>query len=134
MNDSEIRKMINFAVSMSIATNPAPEAIFDPLAMGVNIWATPDDHPKSEDWEKVKDKMDKGAYTKKCAFVGTVWYNKFDDVLEINTSSYILKDHLGFSYKQVVNIPADLKWCEEKMQWFFEQIGIPCPAIKHTKE
>ena len=45
---------------LDIATNPAPEALYEASSGGFQIWATPDDHPKG--WDGAP--MDMGAFAK----------------------------------------------------------------------
>jgi hypothetical protein len=34
------------ARQLDIAANPAPEALFESLTAGFNLWCTPEDHPQ----------------------------------------------------------------------------------------
>ncbi|MDX1522976.1 MAG: hypothetical protein R3264_15210 [Anaerolineae bacterium] len=63
-----LRPVLKKARDLNISSNPAPEALFDPLPAGFNIWATPEDHP--EGWEDIE--MDQAAFSKPCAFVASV--------------------------------------------------------------
>lgn len=132
MNDFEIRKMVEFVQTMDIGKNPEPAAIFDPLIQGFNIWAIPSDHPGGE-WDRVIDAMDAGAYTKRSAFVGTAFYNRAENIIELSTDAYLLKhpkiDLSLKEYKEIHNRPEDIVWCIEKILWVFRQIGISCPEI-----
>jgi len=37
------------ARQLDIATNPAPEALFEALTAGLNLWCTPENHPQGWD-------------------------------------------------------------------------------------
>lgn len=138
----DIRKMVEFVQSLDIGTNPEPAAIFDPLVQGFNVWAIPSDHP-SGDWDKVVDKMDKGAYSKRCEYVGCAFYNAEDGTMRVTTDAYALGDHLPeyskydmsertmnkLGKKSIRNRPEDIKWVIEKVEWVFKQINLPCPEI-----
>ncbi len=65
-----MKPVLDLARKLDIATNPAPEALFEAGSGGFQIWATPDDHPKG--WDGVP--MDMGAFAKPCAFVASVWW------------------------------------------------------------
>jgi len=121
-----------FIRDYNIATNPAPEAIFDPLVSGFNVWATPNDHPAGKEWEQAAEYMDQGAYTKKCAFVGTAFWNSHEGVLEIDTDAYILHDRLGM--KNISNRPDDIAWLLTKINWVFREMGIRVPKIRIAEE
>lgn len=123
-----------FVRDYNIATNPAPEAIFDPLTSGFNLWATPTDHPAGHEWNDVVKFMDQGAYTKKCAFVGTAWFNSHKGIVELETDAYIMQDRMGLTPKQIANRPADLEWCKQKIAWVFDKMSAPCPPIKVVEE
>ncbi len=139
----QIQQVVRTASLLDIANNPAPEAIFDPLSLGFNIWCTPDDHPGG-DWLKVVRYMDRGVFTKPCAFAATVFV-KWDDEVEniiamsLSTDAYALSDHLPALYissarkhdsrRSIHNRPDDIAWARKKTAWIFAQAGVPCPAI-----
>lgn len=128
------QRIFLFIRDYDIARNPAPEAIYDPLTSGFNIWATQTDHPAGEEWEKVAPFMDQGAYTKKCAFVGTAFWNSHDNIMELDTDAYIMQDRLGWKPREIANRPIDLEWCRHKIEWVFGKMGIPCPDIRIGEE
>lgn len=126
------QKIFLFIRDYDIATNPNPEAIFDPLTSGFNIWATPTDHPAGHEWNEVVGFMDQGAYTKKCAFVGTAWYDAHNGVIELESDAYILNDRLGV--KNFHNRPDDTAWLLTKIGWVFGKMGVTCPPIKVVED
>ena len=63
-----MRPVLNLARQLDIATNPAPEAVFEAGSAGFLIWCTPDDHPKG--WDRVD--MTAGAFSKPCEYVASV--------------------------------------------------------------
>ena len=121
---------------LDIATNSAPEALFEALTAGVNIWCTPKDHP--EGWEEVP--LIAGAFAKPCGFVGTVtwkWEGEQIVAVSLGTDAYDLADHrpevftrkAGGDWISIHNRPEDLEWAEGKIRWLFEQAGVRCPEI-----
>lgn len=143
MNHLEIMRMNEFVRSLDIGTNPEPAAIFDPLIQGFNLWAIPSDHPGG-DWERVVDKFDAGAYTKRSAYVGCAFYYNDDGggYMQVTSDAYALQDYLK-EYKRhyphitgsvkaspIHNRPDDIAWVISKVEWVFQQIGIPCPEIR----
>lgn len=130
-----MKPVLDLADKLAIATNPAPEALYDKHNSGFNVWCTPTDHPKGF-WVDVEDYMFAGAFAKPCAFVGSCYWGWTDDVItsvQVNTTAYILKDcHPDFKYKHrtaILNRPADLKWIIEKITQLFEQAGVAVPKI-----
>lgn len=130
-NRQVIRTMVQFVTSLDIAYNPEPAALFDPLLQGFNLYCIPSDHPGG-DWEKIKDKMIAGAFSKRCAFVGTAFYDWQADKIDLSTDAYALRDYLP-EYRargsSIHNRQDDIKWAIDKVKWVFEQIGIKCPDI-----
>ena len=101
------------ARQVDIATNPAPEALFESLTAGFNLWCTPEDHPPG--WDGVP--LIAGAFAKPCGFVGTAYWKWDDDrivAISLGTDAYD---------------PEDLEWAEQKIRWLFTQAGVPCPPI-----
>lgn len=137
----DLRRVTEKARQLDIKRNPAPEAIFEEISTGFNLWCIPNDHPGG-DWEKVKDKMIPGAFSKPCAFVGTVWAKWDEGVnyvigMNLTTEAYHLRDYLPDEY---VDVPRDARnsihgrsddwvWAQEKIAWLFKQAGVPCPPI-----
>ena len=125
----EIRKMLELVRGLDIAHNPEPAAIYEALIQGFNINAIPSDHPGG-DWDKAADKLIAGAFTKRCGYVATAFYNAEDGRIHLTTDAYALKDYVpGYNYKNIKNRPDDIRWSKEKIKWVFEQIDIPCPEI-----
>ena len=69
-----IKPVLDLARKLDIATNPAPEALFEAGSGGFQIWATPDDHPQG--WDGVP--MSMGTFAKPCAFVAQGYFKKND--------------------------------------------------------
>ncbi len=65
-----MKPVLDLVRKLDIATNPAPEALFEAGSGGFQIWAAPDDH--TEGWDDVP--IDMGAFAKPCAFVASVWW------------------------------------------------------------
>jgi len=127
----QLSRLASYVRSMDIGNNKDPQALFDPLQQGFNIWCTPTDHPGG-DWQKVTGTMIAAAFTKPCEFVGTAFWNIHKDVIELTTDAYALRDHLRKEYMDpaaIHNRDEDTAWCIAKIQWVFEQAGIPCPEI-----
>jgi hypothetical protein len=79
------------ARQLDIATNPSPEALFDALTAGFNLWCTPEDHP--EGWEGIP--LIAGAFAKPCGFVGTATWKWEDErivAVSLDTDAYDLAD------------------------------------------
>ncbi len=121
---------------LDIATNPIPEAFYEALPSGFNIWCTPEDHPRG--WDGVQ--LISGAFAKPCGFVGTAtWKWEGEQVVGISlgTDAYDLADQRPrvFSGRgegdriSIHNRQEDLDWAEGKVRWLFEQAGIPCPPV-----
>mgnify|MGYP001156649990 FL=1 len=126
-----MKPVLDLARKLDIATNPAPEALFEAGSGGFQIWATPDDHPKG--WDGVP--MDMGAFAKPCAFVASVWWGWEGETIThlcLETDAYDLR-----AVKQrppkIHNRPEDITWAKQKIRSLFQQAGIPCPPIKVEK-
>jgi hypothetical protein len=124
------------ARQLDIATNPAPEALFEALLAGFNLWCTLEDHPQG--WAGIQ--LIAGTFSKPCGFVGTVSWKWEDDrilAISLDTDAYDLGDQRPqlFSRKagkdsiSIHNRPEDLEWAEKKVRWLFERAGSPCPPI-----
>jgi hypothetical protein len=135
---SEHRRMepvLEAARALDIATNPAPEAIFEAGSGGFQIWCTPDDHP--EEWNDVP--MTKGAFSKPCSYVASVfwgWEGERITHLCLSTDAYELSDHLGSAEGAqsegryaLHNRPEDLAWAETKVRHLFQLAGVRIPPI-----
>ena len=124
------------ARQMDIATNSSPEALFEALTAGFNLWCTPEDHP--EGWDGVP--LIAGAFAKPCGFVGTATW-KWDDerivAISLGTDAYDLADQrpetftrtTGRDWISIHNRLEDYSWAEEKIRWLFEQANLACPPI-----
>ena len=143
MDRFQLNHMLEVVRSFDIAHNPAPEAIFDPLIQGFNIWCTPDDNPGG-DWQKVTRHMIAAAYTKPCEYVACVFATWDEEAKTIphfalSTDAYALQDHLPTEYtsynrldkghKSICNRPDDIAWAMKKIEWVFARAGIACPRI-----
>ena len=138
-HSSEHRRLAHvlaFARRLDIATNPVPDALFEALPAGFNVWCTPEDHPQG--WDGIP--LISGAFAKPCGFVGTAtwkWEGEQIVAISLETDAYDLADHCPevFARKtrgdwiSIHNRPEDLEWIEGKVRWLFEQVGIPFPYI-----
>ena len=124
------------ARQLDIATNPMPEALFEALTAGFNLWCTPENHPQG--WDGIP--LIAGAFAKSCGFVGTAtweWEDKYIVAISLGTDAYDLADHrpetfarkTGKDWIGIHNRPEDLQWAEEKVHWLFAQAGVLCPGI-----
>jgi hypothetical protein len=125
-----MKPVLDAARKLDIATNPAPEAIFEAGSGGFQIWCTPDDHPVG--WQDVP--MTKGAFSKACSYVGSAhwgWNDAGDRITHIwlSTDAYDLGDHEGQGRYAYHNRPEDLAWAERKIRWLFDQAGVPMLPI-----
>lgn len=143
LNRSQLNRVVGLARSFDIGHNPAPEAIFDPLLQGFNIWCTPSDNPGG-DWLKIAKKMIPASFTKPCEFVATVYAGWDDDVeyviaMKLSSDAYALGDHLPKEYinsshsrgglRSIHNRSEDIAWAKAKTAWLFQRAGIECPRI-----
>jgi len=136
---SEHRRMapvLEKARQLDIATNPTPEALFEPLLAGFNIWCTPEDHPQG--WDGVP--LTAGAFAKPCGFVGTATWKWEDErivAISLDTDAYDLADHRPEVFARqsvgdwisIHNCLEDIAWAERKIGWLLDQAGGPCPPI-----
>jgi hypothetical protein len=125
---NRLQPVLEQARKLDIATNPAPEAIFEAGTTGFQIWCIPTDQPLG--WEDVQ--MDAGAFSKPCEFVAGVywgWEDKTETVthLVLETDAYAFQD-LGI--KPSHNRPDDIAWATSKIKLLFAQAGVACPPIK----
>ena len=119
-----MRPVLNLARQLDIATNPAPEAVFEAGSAGFLIWCTPDDHPKG--WDRVE--MTAGAFSKPCEYVASVswgWESERITHLLLSTDAYAL----GRS-QSVHNRPVDIAWAKRKIRWLFRQASVSYPEIR----
>lgn len=131
-----LRPVLDMANKYDIAENPAKEALFESLLSGFQIWCTPDDHPKGEEWDRVD--WSAGAFSKPCCYVGAVfwgWQGETITHLELETDTFDLVDD-GFALRRTderKNRPEDIAWATKKIKWLFRQAKIECPAIVVSK-
>ena len=144
MNRFQLNQTLDIVRALDIAHNGAPEAIFDPLLQGFNIWCIPQDNPGG-DWLKVTKHMIAAAYSKPCEYVACVYAAWDEDVenithLSLSASAYALQDYLPAEYasnkplrrndcKPIYNRPEDVAWAKKKTAWVFERAGFSCPPI-----
>ena len=148
INKFQIQQVVQTARFYDIATKSSPEAIFDPLTQGFNIWCTPEDNPGG-DWLVIVKYMNSGVFTKPCEFVAIVYAEWDDDVeivvaLSMSTDAYALADHLPRIYinssrprgnlLSIHNRPDDVTWAKTKTTWLFQKAGISCPPIVVEEE
>ena len=115
-----MKSILDKARKLDIATNPAPEAIFEAGNDGFQIWCTPDDHPRG--WKDVP--MSGGSYPKPCAYVASVlwgWEEGHITHLLLSTEAYFLDKH---------NRPADMRWAKQKIRHLFKLAGVPLLPIR----
>jgi len=130
-----MRPVLETARRWDIATNPAPEAIFEAGNSGFQLWCTPDDHP--DGWEGVP--MNQCAFSKPCSYVASVswgWEGERITHLTLSTDAYELSDHLGSAAGAqsegryaLHNRPEDLVWAECKVRRLFQLAGVRIPPI-----
>ena len=144
MNRFQLNQTLAVVRALDIAHNGAPEAIFDPLLQGFNIWCIPQDNPGG-DWLKVTKHMLAAAYSKPCEYVACIYAAWDEDVenithLSLSTTAYALQDHIPSEYasnkhlsrngrKSIFNRSDDIAWAKKKTAWLFEQAGLSCPLI-----
>jgi hypothetical protein len=105
-----------------IASHPAPNAIFEALPAGFNIWCTSDDHPLG--WENLP--MIAGAFSKPCEYVATATWGWEDDQIThiaLETDAYALSDRERMTrYNRTYhNRPEDIAWATAKITWSLSQ-------------
>lgn len=144
MDRLQLNQLLEVVRSLDIAYNPAPEAIFDPLIQGFNIWCTPIDNPGG-DWSKITSQMIAAAYTKPCENVACA-FAKWDEEIghithfSLSTDAYALQDHLpnqytayksliAKGYQSIRNRPDDIAWAMKKIERVFKKTEIACPRI-----
>ncbi len=135
--------VLALARKLDIATNPAPNALFEAGSGGFQIWATDTDHPA--DWTSVVlDGLSKGAFTKPCAYVASIywgWEGQAITHLCLTTDSYDTLRTVPYpgrmaidNYKHIHNRPADITWAKHKIGMLFRLAGVSLPEIKVIDE
>lgn len=136
-----MKPVLDLARKLDIATNPHPRAIFEVGSGGFQVWCTPADHPTG--WNGIT--MDRGAFSKPCAYVGSVhwkWEEETIVGLDIETSAFALADQKPDEYCNLTDIPAslqrrtifnrdaDIAWLKEKISWLFKEAAVsPLPFM-----
>jgi hypothetical protein len=144
MDRLQLNQLLEVVCSLDIALNPAPEAIFDPLIQGFNIWCTPNDNPGG-DWSKITSHMIAAAYTKPCEYVACTFAKWDEEVRHIthfslSTDAYALQDRLpneytaykrliAKGYQSICNRGDDVAWAKKKIEWVFAKARLDCPRI-----
>ncbi len=120
------------ARELDIATNPAPEAIYEAGSGGFQIWCTPEDNPGG-DWQQVS--MIAAAFAKPCEYIASVhwkWGEGDDDEtiigLSLSTTAYAL-DPDRRRPGEISNRPSDIAWAKKKIHKLFKLAGVPMPPI-----
>ena len=119
-----LRPVLDLARRLDIATNPAPEAIFEAGTAGFQLWCTPNNHPKG--WDGIL--MTAGAFSKPCEYVASVnwgWEGETITHLLLSPDAYAL----GHNQRNH-NRPADLAWAKRKIRWLFKNAGVSCLSIQ----
>lgn len=139
-----MKPVLDLAHKLDIATNPHRAAIFEAGSGGFQVWCTPMDHPKG--WNEIV--MQSGAFSKPCEYVGSAhwkWEGEIIVGLEIETSAYALADQrpdefcnltdipAGFERRTIFNRDADIEWLKEKVNWLFEEAGVPLPPFDYKQ-
>lgn len=138
-----MKPLLELVRSLDIGYNHVAEALYDPLNAGFNVWASDEDHPESEEWEKAAKGMVTGAFTKPCAFVGTVlwrWDGETAQIvgLDFETTPYLIRDirngYPGGSWREnteeaLRNRDLELCWMKGKVDWLWEQSMAPEPLL-----
>ena len=130
-----MQPVLEMARELDIATNPDPEAIYEPGMGGFQIWCTPNDKPSG--WAGVS--MTRGAFSKPCAYVASVRWGWNDDDRDphivrmcLSTDAYPLQDKAGGSYSQWRNRSQEIAWARTKISWLFNRAGVKSPPIVIT--
>ena len=124
-----MKPVLDLARELDIASNPAPEAIFEAGSGGFQIWCTPEDHPQG--WNGVA--MSQGAFSKPCSYVASVhwgWEGDRISHLALSTDAYDLSDHHGGGRHAYHNRTPDVAWAKEKIVDLFSQAGVIMPPIR----
>jgi hypothetical protein len=127
-----MKPVLDLARELDIATNPAPDAIFEAGSGGFQIWCIPNDHPQG--WDGVA--MSQGTFSKPCAYVASVhWGWEGDRIthLALSTDAYDLSDHHGEGRHAYHNRTPDVAWAKEKIVHLFNQAGVIMPPIRLKK-
>ncbi|HEU0293632.1 MAG TPA: hypothetical protein VFR47_12900 [Anaerolineales bacterium] len=139
-----LKPVLDLARQLDIATNPHPSAIFEAGNGGLQVWCTPQDHPRG--WNGIT--MIPGAFSKPCEYVGSVHWQWDDDKivgLQIETAACALAEQMPEEYCNVQKIPegsnrhtifsreADIDWLKEKVAWLFATAGVSLPSLAYEQ-
>jgi hypothetical protein len=123
----KMRPVTELVLTLDVSENPSPDALYDPLLAGFNIWCTPNDHPEGDEW-KNKALYTKGTYAQKCSFIGSVtwgWTGERITHIDLETMAYEIMDaNPGMSYKDIKNRPNDVEWAIKKTTELFSRAGV----------
>ncbi len=145
---SEHRRMkpvMELARKLDVASNPAPEALFEAGSAGFQIWCSPTDNPGGK-WNEVQ--MFPGAFAKPAEYVAAVHWKWQDEAivgLEVSTCAYALADRFPELFSEspiaarlgkqsIRNRPEDLAWAEQKIEYLFRLAKMATPAIYTAEE
>ena len=128
-----LQPVLDKARRLDIASEPAPNALFEALSAGFNLWCTPDDHP--DGWDDIP--MDAGAFAKPCEYVANATWGWTDEQIthvELDSEAYALRDRVKpGSHRERLsfrNRPEDVAWAAAKVAWLFSLVAIACPPIR----
>jgi hypothetical protein len=136
-----LQPVLDLARRLDIASNPAPEAVFEAGSAGFQIWCTPQDHPRDpQGWNLAANRLIPGTFSKPCGYAASVhwlWDGESIVGLALETDAYDLARLLpGFvsgparrGRKSIHNRPVDIAWAKTKTRQLFRQAGVPCPPI-----
>ena len=125
-----LRPVLDLARQLDIATNPAPNAIFEAGSAGFQVWCIPQDYPQG--WDGIR--MMPGTFSKPCEYVGSAywkWEHETIVALEIETSAYALAEQKPHEYGDWREIPPgetrltifnraqDIEWLKQKIARLF---------------
>jgi len=139
-----MKRVLDLARQLDIATNPHPSAIFEAGNGGFQVWCTSLDHPQG--WNGIS--MIAGAFARPSQSVGSVlWKWDHDQIigLQIKTIAFALADQKpdefcnlkeipeGFNRQTIFNREADIEWLKEKVTWLFETAGVLPPPLEYEQ-
>jgi hypothetical protein len=144
---SEHRRMkpvIEMARKLFIASNPEPQALYEPGSAGFQIWCTHEDNPGGF-WSDIQ--MTQGAFPKPAEFVASVHWRWDDEAivgLELSTTAYALADQFPKVFssspiakkigkQSIYNRKEDLAWARRKVAYLFQQTTVRMPIIYVTE-
>ena len=126
MGHARVSPLVEAAIYYGIATNDDPRALFEAGPGGLQLWCTEEDNPGGS-WMHVK--MERGIYTKPCAFIGAVrWQGgRFEAASEVTlvltTIAYALCDKGLVAMESIHNRAEDITWARHKTAWLWEVSG-----------